>query len=188
MKTTQALPITKETAEALKGGADTILVPIDKKYTLAKVSTIKERLPIQVGDKFFCQEEFCADEKLIFYKVDVPKILQECKWQPASEMTEAQSRFNRVVVAIEIKRVQEITEDDAELMGIHHKGGDPLADTGDYNDSYWIIGEMKLSEDGMSWVNEFFEEFDEALESFLKAEIIDYEANPYVALYKIKEI
>lgn len=201
---TKSLPITQQTAKALKGGADTILVPIDVKQVQDKINTyrfdfnyddfieelkkklggeyishsfkkvINEFLPLQVGDKFFCQEEFLeaniCNETLVWYKSewDIKEAIlhPSKKWQPASEMTEAQSRFNREVVAIEIKRVQDINT---------------------AREMESVLGTKYINKGGSICI----EDFDLLIDKFyncLKSQNIDYDSNPYVALYKIKEI
>ena len=109
---------------ALSNGAKLLLMPINTKgMKMSEIGLIEDLLqfsPIQEGDEFFCQEEFIEDYAIgggdensridIIYRASTDEShVIGYAWADASEMTEAQSRFNLKCVGVEVKRLDELT-------------------------------------------------------------------------------
>jgi hypothetical protein len=176
------LQITRQTAKTLSDGATMLLMPIDKDITKIENGRIEWNgrdenvwhqeiepfitcfLPIQAGDEFYCQEDFiaCNQPNTFWYKADNRPNNNEFFWQPASEMTEQQSRFKFKCVDVEIKRVQDLINDEIFAVGLN------------VDSKYWNDECSDISSSG-EWLNNWLN--DQHGSDF-------YESNPFVALIK----
>jgi len=93
-----------------------------------------------------------------------PKWIIKCQGIPNGCIKEMARTFVRVVEVRE-EMLQDISEEDCLAEGIQCFGGGAIADTGDYFETYYIIGEEELDEDGMHYINETFEFAEEAYEA-----------------------
>ena len=99
-------------------------------------------LPHAVGDRLWCREEWYSthinpvEQNRNFYRADCDQMAEEMlsvEWQPADTMPQWASRFTLEVVAVTVKRLQEVTEDEALRSGVQKVpyqdcDGDPRLD------------------------------------------------------------
>ena len=150
---------------------------------------IRNHLPLQIGNEFYLQEEFSIEYEDLNKDYPVPELdivehvlhksdydftqpylnplfpssdmlLDSIDWQPASKMTQEQSRYKGKVTDIKIARIQDISIKQLLKLG--------FKDTG----SYIYYGNEEL--DVPDWFNNQFNS--------------KYEDNPYVAYIECKEI
>jgi len=78
---------------------------------------IKKYSPLQPEESYFVQEEFIEDPSQVIYKADFSKSNQDLEdWQPADQMTEAQSQYKFTVTGVEVKQVQELNDELFDLV------------------------------------------------------------------------
>jgi len=178
------IEINQHQAKAFSNNADMLLLPIDSKAiqssdihkTVGVEKSILPFLPLQEGDEVYFQEEFRNNEygdieyKASKFTTPVASHLNANQWEPASEMTYEQSRFKGTVVSVEVKRVQELTDD-----YISRTNSDYCNDCGglDYCNNFNENKVCGMADGFKDWLNS------QHGKGF-------YEKSPYIALVKLK--
>jgi hypothetical protein len=129
--------------------------PIESAKSFSIHQFIKSEAPIQKGDEYYIQEEFCLlDFSKLAKELDKPLVgyaeLRKSKvyagdgseFLPASEMTYEQSRVKGTCIQVEIKRCQDIYQSDEWIKFgdfldfIEEHFGD---NTYDNNGYFWVV-------------------------------------------------
>jgi hypothetical protein len=123
-------------------------------------------------------------------KLSYPKWITNCQGIPNGCIKEMARIFLKIT-NVRVERLQDISEEDCEKEGLYTLGGCQIADTGDYDDGYWIKEKPYLSDDGMYYANEQFEYAEEAFESLWEDTApkgYKWEDNPYVFVYEFERV
>lgn len=120
----------------------------------------------------------------------LPRWIAECKGVPNGCIKEM-ARFFLKVTNVRVEQLHDISDDDCLKEGINSFGGGQIADTGDYFETEYFIGEEKLSEDEMYYENETFEEAYLAFANLWNSTApkgYKWEDNPYVFVYEFERV
>ncbi|WP_428739453.1 hypothetical protein [Sulfurimonas sp.] len=130
----QPLQLNKHRIQALLNGASMLIMPIELPRGYSTTGNIYDnlleiypsdypmyiyglKLPLQIGQTYFVQEEFIEEGDAIYYKLTHKTNEFGDSWEPASQMQEHQSRIPSLIpLEIEGKRVHDISEEELLLI------------------------------------------------------------------------
>jgi len=168
----KSIELPQLTIKALQDGATSFVVSMHTEYF---DEFIKRYAPLQADDKDVVVKEEFQDNGYtgLIYKTD---IAQDCflgkDWQPASQMTKEQSRFNIDIEDVRVVLVQDLT-----VLGVLGLG--------------WIVnGETwgTFHQDIEYHFNNLMQQYEDKhfTETGERISLGNYEDNPYVFLYDVK--